>query len=41
MLSKVLLSFITVVMLFLTASCNAYKEIPDLKALAKPYKCYI
>ena len=41
MLSKVLLSFITVVMLFSTVSCNAYNPIPDLKALAKPYKCFI
>ena len=36
---KRLLPLIAAIMLIPTSSCDAYKPIPDLKALAKPFKC--
>lgn len=38
---KRLLPLIAAIMLIPTSSCDAYKPIPDLKALAKPFKCKV
>lgn len=38
---KRLLPLIAAIMLIPTSSCDAYKPIPDLKTLAKPFKCKV